>query len=137
MDEERMKKRGVNFFNKFHGKLVGFKLVFQEFLKDKNKGSYANIVPDKDSFVEGVVYEVDESIAQLDGYENIPTNYNKEEVLISTDKGDILCLVYIGNKKNIGIQKSPKKEYLGHLLEGKSLLSEEYFDMLSKIKVIE
>lgn len=131
MDKNQLKKRGVNFFDSFSGKLFNYKLVFQEFLLDENKNSYANIIFKKNSFVEGIVFEVDSSIKNLDSYECVPQDYFKKYKNVLTEKGIFSCLVYIGNKKNIGLEKNPKKNYLKKILRGKNYLSKGYYKKLN------
>ena len=44
------------------------------------------------------------------------------------------AVTYLSKKSRL--EKPPTKEYLNFLLEGKSFLSREYFDELSRIQVI-
>ena len=45
----------------------------------------ANIIPDSDSNVEGVIYETtDASIKKLDRYEGYPDHYRREEITLET-----------------------------------------------------
>lgn len=137
MDEEQMKKRGINFFKKHQGKLKGWRLTFVNFLKYKQDGGYANIEKDENSFVEGIIYEVDESIEKMDKYECVPIDYFKEKLNIKSKDNEFECLVYVGNKENIGKEKKPTKEYKDHLLKGKKFLSEKYYEELENIETID
>ncbi|MFA5173545.1 MAG: gamma-glutamylcyclotransferase family protein, partial [Candidatus Paceibacterota bacterium] len=131
MDEEVMKWRGVNYTDRFFGKLENYKLVFQEFYKkEKLDGVFANIIPQKGSYVEGIIYECDESVERLDKQEDYPVEYLKEELNIDSERGPIECLVYVGNPESVRDEEAPKKKYLSHLLNGKDLLSEDYYKKL-------
>lgn len=134
MNSLRMKERGINFFNKYLGLLTGYKLVFQEFLKDSDKEVFANIIKQKDSVVEGIIYEVDDSIYKLDNYEFIGRDYERVNVLVKSGDREIECITYRGVVDNLGLEKPPKKEYLKHLFKGKDFLSKKYYEHLLKTK---
>ena len=131
MDEGRMKERGVRIINKYPGKLIGWKLVFHEFLRDS--GVYADIVEATNCFVEGIVYEVDESVDLLDEFENVPVDYLRKEMIIESMGKQLLCIVFVGNKANISGESRPKQKYLNHLLKA-GLVSKTYYQKLEQTK---
>ncbi|MEC8187915.1 MAG: gamma-glutamylcyclotransferase family protein, partial [SAR324 cluster bacterium] len=95
--------------------------------------SPANIRSEQGGLVEGMVYEVEEKdLKILDGYEKY---YQRLEVKVMAAQEEKFDAVTYFSKKSRG-EKPPTQEYLNFLLEGKSFLSREYFDELSRIQVI-
>ncbi|WP_433780384.1 gamma-glutamylcyclotransferase family protein [Flavobacterium anhuiense] len=137
MDEERMKKRCVVFTTRKFGVLKGYRLVFN---KKASAGdfTYANIEIDENDIVEGVLYQISEAgIASLDKFEGYPKNYYKENIDIQTGDETVSAIVYIANKDKIANNLFPKKEYLSHILAGKDLLSQDYFERLLNVKTLD
>jgi gamma-glutamylcyclotransferase (GGCT)/AIG2-like uncharacterized protein YtfP len=132
MDSQRMTNRGVNFKSRRAAKLSGYKLVFNK--TGSNGQGYANIVSEENGTVEGVLYETDESsLAKLDRFEGVPTHYYKDWLSVETRKGQkIWAVVYIAQPTMCKAGLLPTKDYLGHLLAGKSFLSQAYYDDLRK-----
>ncbi len=114
--------------------LKDFQLVFDQAGFNDPSWSPANIRSEQGGLVEGMVYEVEEKdLKILDGYEKY---YQRLEVKVMEVKGKNLDAVTYLSKKSRG-EKPPTQEYLNFLLEGKSFLSREYFDELSRIQVIQ
>ena len=134
MNPERMKDRGVDFIKSKAGILRNYKLTFSKICSENNKSGYANIVANKNSIVEGVVYEInDNDILKLDTFEDYPEKYNRIELDIELkDKTTTKAITYIATKGEIKNGLKPTKEYLNHLLKGKAFLSEKYFNELAK-----
>ena len=113
--------------------LKDFQLVFDQAGFNDPSWSPANIRSEKGGLVEGMVYEVEEKdLKILDGYEKY---YQRLEVKVMAAQEKKLDAVTYLSKKSRG-EKPPTQEYLNFLLEGKSFLSREYFDELSRIQVI-
>ena len=113
--------------------LSDFELVFDQAGFNAPSWSPANIRSDQGNLVEGMVYEVEEKdLKILDGYEKY---YQRLGVKVMAAQDEKLDAVTYLSKKSRG-EKSPTQEYLNFLLEGKSFLSREYFDELSRIQVI-
>ena len=113
--------------------LRDFQLVFDQAGFNDPSWSPANIRSEQGGLVEGIVYEVEEKdIKILDGYEKY---YQRLEVkvMVAIDK-KLDAVTYLSKKSRR--EKPPTQEYLNFLLEGKSFLSWEYFDELSRIQVI-
>ena len=113
--------------------LRGFQLVFDQGGFNDPAWSPANIRSEREGLVEGMVYEVEEKdLKILDRYEKY---YQRLEVrVMATQEKNLDAVTYL-SKKFRG-EKPPTQEYLNFLLEGKSFLSREYFDELSRIQVI-
>ena len=113
--------------------LRDFQLVFDQAGFNDPSWSPANIRSEQGGLVEGMVYEVEEKdLKILDGYEKY---YQRLEVKVMGAKEKKLDAVTYISKKSRG-EKPPTQKYLNFLLEGKSFLSREYFDKLSRIQVI-
>ena len=114
--------------------LKDFQLVFDQAGFNDPSWSPANIRSEQGGLVEGMVYEVEEKdLKILDGYEKY---YQRLEVKVMAAQEKKLDAVTYLSKKSRG-EKPPAQEYLNFLLEGKSFLSREYFDELSRIQVIQ
>ena len=113
--------------------LKDFQLVFDQAGFNDPSWSPANIRSEQGGLVDGMVYEVEENdLKILDGYEKY---YQRLEVrVMATQEKNLDAVTYL-SKKSCG-EKPPTQEYLNFLLEGKSFLSREYFDKLSRIQVI-
>lgn len=139
MNPQRMKDREINFSKRELAILKDYKLCFnKQAYRNPNEG-YANLIPKKDIVAEGILYEIDESdIEKLDKLEGYPYHYNKETIRIelSNDK-KVNALVYIAKPDKIKDGLKPSKEYLNHLLEGKHLISENYYNFLQSFDTLE
>jgi len=113
--------------------LKDFQLVFDQAGFNAPSWSPANIRSEQGGLVEGMVYEVEEKdLKILDGYEKF---YQRLKVKVMAAQQEKLDAVTYLSKKSRG-KKPPPQEYLNFLIEGKSFLSREYFDELSRIQVI-
>ena len=113
--------------------LIDFQLVFDQAGFNAPSWSPANIRLEQGGLVEGMVYEVEEKdLKILDGYEKY---YQRLKVKVMAAQQEKLDAVTYLSKKSRG-EKPPTQEYLNFLLEGKSFLSREYFEELSRIQVI-
>jgi len=60
MNPERMRSTGVDFKQRKKGILCGYCLVFNKIATGVPDAGYANIAPDENGIVEGILYEVEE-----------------------------------------------------------------------------
>ena len=150
MDEARLKERLYNFGHIVLGKgvLKGYSLKFDKVdyaltfcgnLPLKQGVGHANIAPDKNSVVEGVVFKLDDlPFGRLDHRMGLDSGqcYRKLKQ-IETEKGTIECWVYkaVPNRVKKGLK--PTKEGLGHMLAAKKYFSKEYCNKLSKTVTID
>ncbi|MEM3399905.1 MAG: gamma-glutamylcyclotransferase family protein [Candidatus Micrarchaeia archaeon] len=135
MDRDRMLKRGVKIFSESIGYIKMWKLVFNKKAPNKGEG-YANIVPNKNSKVYGVIYEIEETdILKLDEYEGYPTHYDRQAItVIRSDGTEIKAQVYIAKNDMTDTNLKPSKSYMQYILNGarQHNLPEEYIDFLEK-----
>jgi gamma-glutamylcyclotransferase (GGCT)/AIG2-like uncharacterized protein YtfP len=77
------------------GRLDGFRLEFNVY-SDRWEGGAANLEPDEDAHVWGVVWEVPEGgLEQLDTFIGHPTFYRREDVSVGLSTGDAVeCVTY-------------------------------------------
>ena len=141
MDEARIMERLAGTMCKLvsSGVLKGYCLKFNKVASEKQGVGWANIEPDKKSFVEGIVFETDESgLEKLDHVEGLVRgHYYRKEVPIETENGVVECWVYKANPSLTKEGLKPTKEYLNHLLAGKEHLSEAYYAKLAEIETID
>ena len=139
MDVQQMNDREANFTKTQKGILKDWKLVFNKINRRLKGAGFANIVPESNFFVEGIIFEVNEiTIDVLDRYEGSPNAYHKKIIPVETnDNKSINCIVYIANHSKTNNSLKPEKKYLDHLLKGKEFLSENYFSDLQKFETID
>jgi len=136
MNQQRMTVRGLSFSDPVKGVMPGYRLAFNKKAWDHPSRSYANIVYDPASSVEGVLYRLEDEhqIIKMDPFEGAPRLYSREIFHVETHLGAIPSWVYIANKATIFEGLKPDRWYLDHLLEGRDFLSEEYFSKLTKVQ---
>ncbi|PMP98165.1 MAG: gamma-glutamylcyclotransferase [Thermodesulfobacterium geofontis] len=138
MDPQRMKERGVNYISRKPAILEGWKLVFNKISSNNPNEGYANIIKDKNSKVEGCLYEVEESeIKKLDKYEGYPNHYTRTEIEVMVEGNKVFATTYKANPEKISDALKPSKEYLNHLLKGYDCFSKEYLEKLKKTETLD
>jgi len=132
MNDKRMTSRGVNFISKEKGILNGYKFIINKKSYKNPSIGFANVIKDKNSDVEGIIYEVHHSaILRLDKFEGAPKHYRREIHIINEKE----CIVYIANDTwTVNETLSTTEEYKNHILKGKDYLTEDYYNNLLKIK---
>ncbi|MEM2057119.1 MAG: gamma-glutamylcyclotransferase family protein [Thermoproteota archaeon] len=139
MNPDRMKERGVRFYKRIHAVLEGYRLEFNKLSSRNPMEGYANIIPNMSEKVEGILYEIEEEgLKMLDRCEGYPQHYCRMKVTVKLDDGrEIVAVTYIARPEKCRIGLKPTKEYLNHLLKGADLLSEEYYEKLSKVETLD
>lgn len=140
MDSERMKKRGVNYSRRECAFLKGHKLVFNKLVSYNPQEGYANIVPDENDMVEGVLYEISDSdLSKLDKYEGYPNHYGRIRVTVQLDDDqEVEAVIYIAQPDKVREGLKPSREYLKHLIiGGEGILSESYRRKLKLWKTLD
>ncbi len=116
MDPQQMQRHAPGARLVGNGRLDGFRMEFTVY-SDRWEGGAANIEPDPDGHVWGVVWEVtDEDLENLDTYEGHPTFYRRDQVTVATPQGQTECTTY-----RIAHQRGyvrPTDEYLNRLRAG-------------------
>jgi gamma-glutamylcyclotransferase (GGCT)/AIG2-like uncharacterized protein YtfP len=137
MDLDFVASLGVHFKSAFSGIL--FEHDFEINVKDESNSNfgYANIVPSRNSHVEGVLMEITEmDFLLLDSYEGYPELYSRSKIEITNTKNNKIfrAWVYKGNSnylvnRNLQLTSIQKKRIQG----GFTFLSVEYQNRLLKI----
>jgi len=135
MSEKRMIDRGLTPLNKQVGYLEGFKFIInKKSFKNPSMG-FANVVPDDNSEVEGILYEVyEKDLKKLDRFEGFPKHYGKEYLNIRLSDGSyVKAVVYIANLNwtSPTVLKTTN-EYKNYILEGRQYISEQYYEFLNE-----
>ena len=101
--------------------LKGYRLAFTHFSRNR-MGGVADIVPDKKSHVEGVLYEFDEEfLFDLDVREGVPYNvYRRIEVVVETARGPLEAFTYEVVDKSVH-EVAPSIEYAELVLQSAAL----------------
>lgn len=138
MNPERMRQRGIEFSRREHVILNGWRLVFNKIASRNPKEGYANIEPDEEGVVEGILYEIQDSdLEKLDRYEGYPNHYNRIKVKVKLNNvQEVEAITYIAQHDKIKSGLKPSKDYLNHLLKGCDLLSEKYCERLRRVPVL-
>lgn len=138
MNQERMTERGINFTSRKFSILKNYKLVFNKKAKSGDF-TFANVESSENDFVEGALYEFpNNEIEKLDKYEGFPEHYYKTTItIIDTDGNSNDAIIYIAQENKIVNGFYPKKEYLNHILKGKDILSNAYFENLKKTETVD
>ncbi len=117
-------------------KLKNYHLTFNK-LGDNGSGK-ANIEPKKDSFVEGVIFNLTKKqIKKLDKYERFPHHYIRCKMeVIQFDNSTVITEIYTANQNKIRGDLKPKCEYLRYLIDGANEhgLSKQYKQFLSSVE---
>ncbi|MGH2765661.1 MAG: gamma-glutamylcyclotransferase family protein [Actinomycetota bacterium] len=76
------------------GRLDGFRLEFNVY-SDRWEGGAANLEPDEDAHLWGVVWEMEpDDLGKLDTYIGHPTFYRREDVAVQVGRDPLECVTY-------------------------------------------
>lgn len=136
MDFKRLEEREVSFEFIGLGILEDYSLKFNKIASKLSGVSYANIVKQKGSRVEGLLFSI-ANIEKLDRFEGYPTHYKKEILKIQHLNSVVDATVYVAAADWVSDGLKPERVYLNRLLAAKDFLSEAYFDFLESTKTID
>jgi gamma-glutamylcyclotransferase len=126
LDLRRFRRRCAGAKVLGRARLAGYQLAFTRY-STAEKGGVADIVPEPDAEVWGVLYEIDAScFAALDDYEGAPRAYRRETLRVVDDSGaEHEANVYIANRTG---HFAPSRAYLAQIVGGarEHALPEEY-----------
>ncbi len=133
MNPARMKDRGVMFYSRELLVLPGYSLKFHKIAHHGPNTGAANIVPDENCVVEGILYKITwAGIRNLDKHEGYPTEYDR--VLLKVQGIEKEILTYIAHPHRTSEGLKPSRDYLNHLLAAEDILSQDYHDYLRASK---
>lgn len=136
MDFKRLEEREVSFEFIGLGILEDYALKFNKVASKRSGVGYANIVKQKGSMVEGLLFSI-ANIEKLDRFEGYPTHYKKEILKIQHANSVVDATVYVAAADWVSDGLKPERVYLNRLLAAKDFLSEAYFDFLESTKTID
>ena len=132
MDLNRLYQRGIFPRRGLPAHVEGFALKFNK-SNGRSLCGFANIVPDREGIVEGVVWVLPHaSLKVLDKWEGVPTHYSRHLMTVGTEFGRIPCYTYLARQTRDGL--TPEGWYVDHLLAGERYLSEGYLAWLKRFK---
>lgn len=115
-------------------RLPGYRLAFSRYSRQRRGGS-ADVMPDPESEVWGVLYEVDEGdLVAMDRSEGVPAAYHREVVTVVDEAGEERqAVTYLANRTG---EFLPHKEYLQVIVQGAEArgLPPEYIEGLKQIR---
>ena len=137
MDLNFVKELGVYYKKPCSGKLIGYEVQINVQDSIQPDYGYANVVPNPNSTVEGVLLEIsDEHLFLLDSYEGYPELYSRFELEIhcTNNKKKYKAWVYSGNSnyvvdRNLKLTRTQKQR----IQSGFPFLSIEYQKKILKI----
>lgn len=136
MESRRFKRRCPHSQVLGRARLPGHRLDFTRY-STGFKGGVADIVPEADSQVWGVLSHVEESdLASLDEYEGVPVGYRREWVTVLDDSGqEHPAVTYVANRTG---RFTPSRTYLDIILRGarEHGLPPDYVRRLEQIKTV-
>ena len=142
ISENRMKfERNINFISRKKSRLENYKLLFNKVSKKNCYLGFANIVESEGDFVEGALYELNDSdiniIDRFEGANSSPNHYYRKNVNVICEDKIFDAVVYVANPVMIRENIKPDKNYLNYILEGKDIFSNEYYEKLKVIKTLD
>jgi len=138
MNPERMAERGAHFTLRHKHTLRGYCLKFNKISSQRPGTGCANIVPDENGYVEGVVYKITvRGLYNLDKFEGYPDHYDRVRLILDLNGFEETVKTYMALPDKIGECLRPSKSYLEHLLKAKDYMSAEYYSYLQNIKTFD
>jgi gamma-glutamylcyclotransferase len=133
MNPERVRQRKLPFRDYQFGTLNHYSLVFNKRSTIYPGAASANVQVAPNQTVEGLLYALhdEDSISAMDPFEGYPVRYDRLLLPVVTEKEVVNSWVYIANQEYIEEGLRPASWYLQHLLAGRPLLSESYYQQLA------
>lgn len=139
MNPARVATRGLRFDTACNAVLDGVRLTFDKQSREHPHCGHANLTFDRGARAEGVLYHLTtpDDIARMDVFEAAPVNYSRDVVVVSVNGRDVTAWTYFANTAVIRPGLRPERTYLNHLLAGRSYLSPDYFEWLSRTPCVD
>jgi len=131
-------RRQMHASAKINGELQGFSLVFNQPGIPLLEPAFANIRPQVDESVHGVLWEITrEDLARLDVKEGGGDAYDRLVVQVITDEGPVEARTYVATRNVSGLR--PSRRYLDVILEGahEATLPGAYIERLARVSVLD
>lgn len=129
----------MGFSQRVHAIVKSHSLKFNKVASRNRKEGYANIVPDEEGVVEGVLYDMlDSELSKLDKYEGYPDHYDRVKMWVQLDDGqEVEAFVYVAQPHKVKEGLKPSREYLDHLLTARDIVSESYHRRLASWETLD
>ena len=138
MNPERMKERGADYTHIESYTLRGYRLTFNKVSSREQGRGCANIVPDENWVVEGIIYKISvEGLYNLDSIEGYPVEYDRVRLVMDLGGSKETVKTYIAQPGKTREGLRPARSYMEHLLKARDFLSEEYYNYLRNLKTID
>ena len=128
----RLKREGVDIGRRIGGRLDGWRLAFDKVARSPAGSGAGNIVVAAGSYVHGTLNEMPEAgLKVLDVWEGVAGgHYERRTVpVVRADDGETVeAVTYVALKTAGGLR--PTRDYLRHLLAGRDLLPQKYWEWL-------
>lgn len=138
MDPEQMALRCPGSRLVGTARLPGYRLAFSRYSSKRN-GGVADVVPDPDHEVWGVVWDLsEENLAILDGFEGYDPGgtcaYSRTRIEVESEQGTLEAEIYFATRQPN--PPPPSRAYMQHLIEGAKAhgLPDDYLRMLESIE---
>jgi gamma-glutamylcyclotransferase len=130
--DDRLKPKGVALGLRVGGRLDGWRLTFDKIARAPKGAGAGNIVVEPGNVVHGTLNEMPlAGLDVLDVWEGVAGgHYERRTVpVVRADTGDTVdAVTYVALL--VGEALRPTRDYLGHLLAGRDLLPEKYWEWL-------
>ena len=138
MDGRRMKRRmqkiDLPFSEREHAGLRGYGLKFNKVTTNNPREGKANIEPNSNGAVEGVLYDV----LDLSKFDEFEPGYYRDYLTVELDDGTkVSAATYVADPDKVREGLKPTKEYMSHLLAARSILSESYVKKLESFETLD
>jgi len=137
--DRRLKESAVQMGPRIGGRLDGWRLVFNKIARQPAGAAAGNIVETPGEIVHGTLNRMpDAGLAVLDIWEGVAGGHYRRQTVpvMRADTGaTVEAVTYIALRVGEGLK--PTREYLGHLLDGKDLLTAAYWEKLKETPTLD
>ena len=128
----RLRREGVEIGRRIGGRLDGWQLAFDKVARTSAGAGVGNIVMMSGGTVHGTLNEMpDAGLKVLDVWEGVAGGHYERRTMpvVRADDGKTVdAVTYVALKTAAGLR--PTREYLDHLLAGRDLLPQQYWEWL-------
>jgi hypothetical protein len=128
----RLKREGVDIGRRIGGRLDGWRLAFDKIARSPEGSGAGNIVVAPGGCVHGTLNEMPEDgLRVLDLWEGVAGGHYERRLVpvVRADGGETVeAVTYVALLTAAGLR--PTRDYLGHLLAGRDLLPQKYWEWL-------
>jgi gamma-glutamylcyclotransferase len=134
---ERLGREGHQLLGRRRATLHDYRLVFNKRSSFEAGVGYANIEPSGASLVEGTLNDMSEAaLALLDRIELVPVHYRRILVQVHDweKSSPVRAWTYLAQPDMLCPEVLPTRDYIGHLLEARDVLPDQYLGSLAEVE---